>query len=229
MAKPPRFSIIIPSYDDGEFLLRNLPPLARDPCCEVLVVEAGSHSRLPAVCRVLKSPEANRAVQMNLGAKRARGEILLFLHADTLIDPESLDPLYQNLKKQKKYVGGCFQFALDHPSWRARAMEVGVMLRELFFRLPYGDQALFVRKEVFHELGGFPLVPVMEDVLLIRELQKRGRLLYFHHRAVTSARKWVQRGFFRTMFANWFAMFQLKRGVPLEQIAQNRRELFIDG
>lgn len=224
----PRISIIIPSLHDGEYLKVHLPPLLGDPRWEVLVVESGTLKKDLKGVRYIKSPKANRAFQMNLGAAKARGNILLFLHADTHIHPSSLPQLDRILRRKKKLAGGFYRFALDHPSWRARLMEIGVVLRELFFRLSYGDQAIFIRKNVFNTIGGYPEVPILEDVLLVNKLREQGKLLYFERVATTSARKWEQVGFFRMMLINWATMLKWRTGAPLEDLAQIRNRLFLN-
>ena len=172
----PHFSIIIPSLNDSDRLDCILPLFQDCKQCEVIVVEAGKEKgkrpsgRFSKVTR-LGSDQANRATQMNLGADRAHGDILLFLHADTLIDPDSLPELYQYLKAHPQYVGGSYQFCLDSSRWRARLVELGVRLREYVFRLPYGDQVQFVRRKVFAAMGGYPEVPFLEDVIFIQQMR----------------------------------------------------------
>ncbi|MBI2500344.1 MAG: glycosyltransferase, partial [Deltaproteobacteria bacterium] len=160
----PLVSVIIPSLNDRASLKRNLPSLESDPRIEIIVIEAE------------KVGVANRATQMNLGARQAQGDLLVFLHADTKIDPADLALLSQSMHQMPDLVGGAFRFALDRNGFKNRLIEFGVWFRERIFQLPYGDQAIFIRKSLFDEVGGYPDVPLLEDVLLIKKMKKKGTL-----------------------------------------------------
>jgi len=223
--KKPLVSLIIPSLDDAELIRENIYPLLSEDSAEVLVVEAGrSFPKIPGVC-VLRSPRANRAFQMNLGAQRAKGELLIFLHADTFISPLALHLIYDVLQSRPDCVGGAFRFALESGSWKARLVEAGVRLRESLFGLPYGDQALFVWKSVFDEVGGYPDVPLLEDVLLVEKIKKEGRLLSFTAQAMTSPRRWEESGYLKTTLANWATMIRWKRGASMDELMKLRKRL----
>ena len=125
----------------------------------------------------------------------------MFLHADTRLGAGWIDAL-RRLDEQPRIVGGSFRFALDSPARWARWIEWGVRIRVRLFDLAYGDQALFVRRTVFEELGGYRELPLMEDVDFIRRLRRRGRLEHVDVPALTSARRWERDGWFRRTVDN---------------------------
>ena len=194
-------SIIIPTLNESARIVRTLETLrAQAPETELLVADGGSTddtARLAApFCRVI-AVDRGRAVQMNRGAQESRGEWLLFLHADT-----SLPAAFEREIAQARDGGhgaGAFRLRIKgrHPllpllgwgaTWRTRLLGVAL-----------GDQALFCRRDVFQEMGGFPEIPIMEDYLFSLRLRESGRRLYLARTAVeTSGRRWDEQGFWRT-------------------------------
>lgn len=212
----PLVSVIIPSLNDETHLKRNVSPLNQDYRIEVIVVEAE------------KVGVANRAAQMNLGAQKAKGDLLVFLHADTKVNPIDLIELSQQMKQRPEFVGGAFRFALDQNGFKNRLIELGVRLRERTFRLPYGDQAIFVRQSLFEKLGGYPEVALLEDVLLIQKMKALGPLFFYPKKAVTSARRWERHGYLKTTLVNWLTIIFWRLGVSLARVGNFRRRVFHD-
>jgi rSAM/selenodomain-associated transferase 2 len=201
-------SIIIPALNEAASLARLLPELsAREPAAEVLVVDGGSDddtravvARLPAV-RWLTSPRG-RARQMNAGAAAARGDVLLFLHADTML-PAGAGAAVLEALRDPHVVGGRFDVRLH--SRRPLLALVGLMmnLRSRLSGIATGDQAIFVRRAAFEALHGYADIPLMEDIDLTRRLKRRGRLAALRLRVTTSARKWEREGVVRTIVLMW--------------------------
>jgi rSAM/selenodomain-associated transferase 2 len=207
-AEPGRLSIIIPALNEAVNLGRLLPRLiAREPEAEIIVVDGGSQddSRQIVKCfpvvRWLTSP-SGRARQMNHGAEAARGDALLFLHADT-IPPEGAGAAILAAVADPAVVGGRFDVRLD--SGRRLLGVVGWLMnwRSRLTGISTGDQAIFVRRSVFERLGGYADIPLMEDVEFTRRLKRRGRLEALPLRVTTSARKWEREGVVRTIVLMW--------------------------
>ena len=155
-----------------------------------------------------------RGVQLNAGAARAEGRWLWFVHADSMLPrdfrpflagsmPLAPIPLPMPIRKPRpmpptrSVVGGSFRFALDSAAWQARVWERGVALRVALFGLPYGDQGLFVRRDVFERMGGFRPIPLMEDVEFVGRMKREGRMVHLKVKVVTSARRWERDGWWR--------------------------------
>jgi rSAM/selenodomain-associated transferase 2 len=199
-------TIVIPVYHDTEALSRTLGEtdvtgceLIVAPTAEDRASLAPIQSRRPDVIWI--ESLRGRARQMNAGAAAARGEWIVFLHADTRL-PSGWQQEIAIAARDPRVVAGCFRFALDTRQPIGRLIEAGVRARVRLFGLPYGDQALFVRRRVFEAMGGFADLPLMEDVEFVRRLGKRGRLFKSRVPAVTSARRWEQDGWIRRSVTN---------------------------
>jgi rSAM/selenodomain-associated transferase 2 len=165
---------------------------------------SGAAANVPGV-RVLTA-RRGRARQMNAGAAAARGEIFLFLHADTRLPAEAAGALQEALA-DPAVVGGRFDVRLDNPRLPYRAIEALMNWRSRFTGIATGDQALFVRAATFRALGGFPDIPLMEDVEFSRRLKRAGRLAKLRARVVTAARRWERDGLTRTILLMWSLRF----------------------
>lgn len=223
-------SVIIPTLNEEPVLARTLTAL-RDGAggsCELLVVDGGSgDATVPlaraAGARVLESCRG-RGRQMNVGAGAASGDILLFLHADTLL-PSHFDHLIVAALARPGVAAGAFSLAIDHPAKSLAAIAHLANLRSRFLHLPYGDQALFVTKEKFAAAGGFPEIAIMEDYVFVRQLVKLGRIAILPARATTSARRWRNIGILRTTLINQLIVGGYILGVPPVTLATWYRRL----
>ena len=179
---------------------------------------AGVRARFPQVVWIEAS--AGRGRQLNAGASCASGQWLWFVHADSVLPGGWLDA-FRNLEREPDaVVGGAFRFALDSHAWQARLLEQGVRLRVKWFNLPYGDQGIFVRRSVFEAIGGFPAIPLMEDVVLVRRLKGSGRLRHLNLNLVTSARRWEHEGWLRRSARNVLTLVLYHAGMSPERLAR---------
>jgi len=202
---PPLVSIIVPVLADREAARRLLAQIPIDLRTEIIIAEAGQEPGLEALGDgrpdiKLIHTQRGRARQMNAAAGLARGEWLLFLHADSRLPGDWLD-LFE-ASAVPGAVGGWFRFALDDPAWQARLIERGVAWRVRLLKLPYGDQGLFIRRRVFAAIGGYGDMPLMEDVDFVRRLTEAGAVVEIPRALVTSARRWKRDGWFRRSARN---------------------------
>ena len=201
-------SIIVPALNEALSIvdhLAGLQPL-RHRGAEVIFADGGSSdgtaelasSRVDAV---VTAPRG-RARQMNAGAARARGDVLLFLHADTRLPPAA-DALVQRVLAAGAPAWGRFDVAIAGRHWLLPVVAWCMNRRSRLTGIATGDQALFVRRDVFEAVGGFPDIPLMEDVALSRRLKRAGRPLCLRQRVVTSGRRWESRGVLRVVVLMW--------------------------
>ena len=201
-------SVIIPVLNEASNLRRLLPDLSEKcPGAEVIVVDGGSTDGTLQVVdqfpftRVIRSPRG-RAKQMNAGAREARGEILLFLHADTVLPCGASEAICETLADPST-VGGRFDIHLDNPRFAFQAITFFMNLRSRLTGISTGDQAIFVRHKIFAEMGGYPNIPLMEDVEFTKRLKRRGRIACLPLPVTASVRKWEQEGVVRTVLLMW--------------------------
>ncbi len=165
-----------------------------------------------------------RARQMNCGAAEARGEVLLFLHADTLL-PDNFPGLIMDAVNQPAVAAGAFSLAIDSPSKRLAAIAWAANLRSRLLHLPYGDQAIFIRRSMFNSIGGFPEMEIMEDFVFIRNSKREGKLIILPDCATTSARRWENMGIIRTTLINQLVICGYSLGVPAKVLSRWYRRL----
>jgi rSAM/selenodomain-associated transferase 2/rSAM/selenodomain-associated transferase 1 len=195
-------SIVVPVLNEAPVITATLARLRRDfPGCELVAADGGSRdgtAELAApLARVVRS-EPGRAAQMNAGARHARGEVLWFIHADTRADPCALGQIRAALT-DPAVVGGGLTLRFDQPGLALRYVAWTSNLRARYLRWVFGDQAMFIRRSAFETLGGFPGLPLMEDLEMSRRLHRCGRLAVLPATATTSARRFTEHGTWRTL------------------------------
>ena len=167
---------------------------------EVVFVDGGSTDGttrlIPAHYKQVKSPKG-RALQMNAGAKYATGEILLFLHSDSLLGADSLHRIAECIKAG--YDGGCFAMMFSTRGFMLNTISFLSNLRVRLLRVMFGDQCIFVKKDVFESLGGFPEIQLMEDLEFSLKLRRHGKIKQLRAKVITSARRFEKNGILRTM------------------------------
>ena len=218
-----RISIIIPALNEAETLPLTFESILGELSEDIIVVDGGSQDETVKVAealgaRVIESSVQNRAYQMNLGAEQALGSILLFLHADTRLPLGYAEKIITALSVPKT-VAGAFALGIDGEQTSFRLIEKTVNWRSRFLGLPYGDQAIFLPKRLFQEIGGFVNMPIMEDFNLIQRLKRRGNIHLIPDKVITSSRRWQKLGIYRTTLTNQFIVLGYYFGVSPEMLA----------
>ena len=224
----PFVSVIVPVLNDavqldGLLLSLHLDQDVQD--VEIIVANGaavdstiqGLRSQFPDVLWTDGTPGRGR--QMNQGSAHAKGRWLLFLHADARLSPGWVDEI-RRADGAARYVGGCFRFSLDAPETPARLIEWGVAWRVRWLGLPYGDQAIFVRRAVFDALGGYRPLPLLEDVEFVQRLRRVGRLMHSDLAVRVSARRWKRDGWVRRSAENMMLVLLFLAGVAPDRLAR---------
>ncbi len=199
-------SVVLPVLNEEQSIRGTLQSLIRLTPYEIIVVDGGSRDRTLEICKEfavdVMHAERGRARQMNVGARRASGEVLLFLHADTRLPQSALNDIAAALS-DSRYLGGRFDVELECAHWMLKIVGTLINCRSRATKVATGDQALFVRREVFDRMGGFPDIPLMEDIAFCRALKRIGGVACLRSRVITSARRWERDGVWRTIFKMW--------------------------
>jgi rSAM/selenodomain-associated transferase 2 len=215
-------SVIIPTLNEESCLGQSLADLQAHRAHEVLVVDGGSTDRTCRIAidfaRVLESPPG-RAWQMNHGARHASGDILLFLHADCTLEPGALDDAVTALK-HRDIAAACFRMAIRAPHLFYRSIEACATARVRLSGIAYGDQGIVVRRDLFHQLGGFPQLHLMEDLFFSLKLRRQGRVVVLPRRIFVSPRRWQRVGIVRQTLRNWLLTALAAGGVHPDRLAR---------
>jgi len=218
-----RISVIIPTLNEAADIAPTLKQAQKGVNVETIIVDGGSRDNTTEIARVhgakVLSTSPSRAGQMNAGASIATGDIYLFLHADTRL-PDRFDVHVRRTMQQSDVAAGAFKLRIDSDGSSLRIMEQVANLRSRYLKKPYGDQALFLNAALFHSLGGFPDLPIMEDYELIRLLGKKGRVVVLPQTVVTSPRRWLNIGVWRTWMINQLVILGYYLGISPEKLAR---------
>ncbi len=219
-------SIVVPVLNEQQQLERLIPHLQywRQRGCEVVVVDGGSQDgtlQSLSQCDVeLISAARGRASQQHAGAGRATGDYLLFLHADTLL-PEDADSRVRQALQHHSW--GRFNVQINGRHCMLKVIARMMNLRSCISKIATGDQAIFMHKQVYWQVGGFDQQPLMEDIEMSKKLKALGRPACVAAKVVTSGRRWETRGVWTTIFLMWQLRWQYWRGVSAEVIAARYR------
>jgi rSAM/selenodomain-associated transferase 2 len=223
----PILSIIVPAFHEGDRingLIQHVKHLDSDGNVEIIIVDGTQEKDTLTAIRsdhVIKiSSEQGRAKQMNAGASIARGEILIFLHADTKLPIHALRRIGSFIE-QTEYVGGAFDLGIKSDKFIFKIVSTLASLRSRLSRIPFGDQAIFIRREYFNQIGGYKEIPLMEDVELMRRIKKSGdKIWIFYDRVMTSPRRWEKEGGMYCTLRNWTLQALYFLGMSPDRLAK---------
>ena len=217
-----RISIIIPVLNEANTIARVISTARNAENVEIIVADGGSSDGTVEIAQNRAdrsiSTTPGRATQMNAGAAASTGDILLFLHADTLL-PRGYDSLVRQALAKPSSAAGAFELKIDGRRLCLRLVETGVNWRSNFLQMPYGDQAIFLSSATFDKIGGFPDLPLMEDFEFVRRLKKQGRIEILPLPVLTSARRWQQVGVLKTTIVNQIVIIAYFLGVSPDRLA----------
>jgi len=226
-------SVIIPTLNEEQTIMATLAHTAALGFDELIVVDGGSLDQTPVLVesyrqrtqspaqspvRLVTAPYG-RARQMNEGAKASRGEILLFLHADTQL-PGNAKTMIDTTLADQRMVGGRFDVRFDRPSMWGTIISRMMNWRSRLSGIATGDQALFVRRPIFEQMGGFADMPVMEDIDFSRRLKRKGATVALTATVTTSFRRWERHGPLRTIFLMWALRFLYWIGISPSHLVE---------
>lgn len=216
-------SVIIPTLNEAAHLPAAVASAQSLPGSEILVADGGSvdgtaELAIQLGCRLIRSPRG-RAAQMNAAATAASGDLLLFLHADCQLPGNAADAIAAVLADPE--IGcGAFRHRIDSPRRLLRVIETADNLRACWLHRPYGDQAIFVRRQYFEQVGGYPNVLLLEELLLLRQLRRVTRFRLANAEVLTSARRWAKRGVLATTALNWTILLGAALRLPNHWLAR---------
>ncbi len=223
---PGSISIIVPALNEAKSVGQTLDSVrgpAYEETVELIVVDGGSEDKTQLIARaggatVVKAARG-RASQMNAGARIARGETLLFLHADTRLRRGFVEEVHRTLDLPG-VAAGAFSLRIDSRGSWLRWVERAANWRSRMLQLPYGDQGFFLKAALFRSLGGFPELPLMEDFEMARRARRHGRIAISPLEAVTSARRWERVGVVRATLLNQLFLLAYLLGMPPRRMAE---------
>ncbi len=223
----PLISVIIPTLNEESHigsLLESLRGVQQSDGYqhEIIIVDGGSSDKTTKLCEkadLLIHSKPGRAIQQNVGAQKAKGDILLFLHADCKLEPGSFAAI-RKLLANSENVAGCFRQHIDHPAWKYRVLEQGNAWRVRWFQSAYGDQGIFMTRTIFERIGGFPDYPFLEDLFIMKKIRKLGKVKLLQEKIVISPRRWQKTGVLKQTLINRLVVLAAHLGVSPHVLAR---------
>lgn len=200
-----QLSVIIPTLNEADKIEKLINYLKNEKVkVEIIISDADSSDQTRAIAaaqgaEVVNCQKASRGLQLNRGAQIASAPILLFLHADSCLEDSALSSLVEKMKQNPEKVGGCFSLKIESEHPLLKFISWSSNLRAKYLNLIFGDQGIFVKRELFEKLGGFPEIELMEDWEFSKKLAEAGDLIFLNKKIYTSARRWQEYGVLKTI------------------------------
>lgn len=199
-------SVIMPVYNEAAVIKESLSRITVHSNAEIIVVDGNSSDQTKEIAEKypvkIVNTFKNKAFQCNAGADCAQGSILVFLHADCYFEKGSLEAIARAINEEG-VVGGCLHHKINSSRPVYRLIESSGNIRAKMFRVFYGDQAIFIRRDIFNQIGGFDEVELFDDVLFSKKLRKKGKTCVLNERVYASARRWEKQGVIKATLINW--------------------------
>ena len=223
MAAP--VTVIIPTLNEEEWIAASVESALKADASEVIVADGGSYDRTArfakgAGARVMLT-DRMRSRQLNQAVAAASTDELIFLHADSRLPPGAAAAVHEALSTGVEF--GAFRLAFAERAAKLRIAETMINLRAAIMHWPWGDQAQFIRRDIFRQIGGFREIPIMEDYDLAERMRRRGHMRILPLTVVTSGRRFLRKGVLRTAVMNWTTIVRYRRGVDPEELAKSYR------
>jgi rSAM/selenodomain-associated transferase 2 len=221
-----KIAVVIPALNEESAVGQAVASAWDAGAAEVVVADGGSDDR---TCEVAMQQDAKvvraargRAWQQNAAARESTADVLIFLHADNRLCPSACDQIHEALARPNVMCGAMRQ-RIEADGIGYRLVERGNACRVRWLGLPYGDQAIFVRRELFEELGGFPEVRLMEDLLLMKQLRRKAWPVLLPGPVYVDPRRWQRHGIMRQTLRNWWLLAAHKLGAHPDRLADHYR------
>jgi rSAM/selenodomain-associated transferase 2 len=214
MDKQKRISIIVPTLNEADSLAPFLDHISQLGADEIIIADGQSIDETVKIAQsyTVVQSERGRAVQMNTGARVAMGDVFWFVHADCYPHKKSVDVIRDSLS-QSGVIGGAFEYNLNAPGFRYRLVEYLSNKKNHRLGLVYGDMGIFVDRKMFFELRGYQNIPLMEDMDFCKRMKQQGKIVILPYRINTSARRWIEEGYFKNFLRNWMLQLAWAAGV----------------
>ena len=228
----PKISIIIPVLFEADIINRTIDAIYNQNMnnVEVIVIDGDENRSTIKMIEEKKvirlSSSSGRSIQMNYGADMAKGDIILFLHSDTLLSENSLIKIIETMKN-KNISAGAFDLTINAKHFAFRVIEKFATYRSRLTRIPFGDQAIFIRKDIFKKLCGYKEIPVMEDIDLMQRIKKAQlKIRFISPGVLTSARRWKEDGIIYCTLRNWCILILYFSGVSATRLFRYNTKSF---
>jgi hypothetical protein len=216
-------TVIIPTLNEARAIAATISMLKKHRQTEIIIVDGGSQDQTVEIAKSMDvevlTSAVSKATQMNTGAAEATGDVLLFLHADTRL-PDDFENCVLAAMARDEICAGAFSLGIDSGVAGLRFIERVANWRSRFFQMPYGDQALFVSRSLFQEIGGYPEYPIMEDFEFVRRLKRKGKIAILPQSVQTSARRWLNYGILKTWLLNQIIIVAYYLGISPQRLSQ---------